>query len=132
MPSNLNLDYYYGNEAEQYGFYPRHQNDSHRPPVQGRVHRGYSGANWNPQWEFWRNRQNVNSYLTTMTLRDWKEVLLPQEVEALESFGYTMERYGDREISRDDVFTAIVDGGEDLYSTAQVKSIIFRVYGIQL
>ena len=67
-----------------------------------------------------------------MTLRDWKDVLLPSEVEALEDFGYTEDRYGDREISRDDVFTAIVDGGEELYSTAQVKGIIFRVYGIQL
>ena len=42
-----------------------------------------------------------------MTLNDWKDVLLPEEVEALESFGYTVERYGSREISRDDVFTAI-------------------------
>lgn len=35
-----------------------------------------------------------------MTLNDWKDVLLLQEVEALEDFGYTVERYGDREISR--------------------------------
>ena len=67
-----------------------------------------------------------------MTLRDWKDVLLPEEVEALESFGYTENRYGNREISRDDVFTAIWDGIDDIYSTAQVKGIIFRVYGIQL
>ena len=67
-----------------------------------------------------------------MTMNDWKDVLLPSEVEALESFGYTVERYGDREISRDDVFTAIVDGTDEIYSTAQVKGIIFRVYGIQL
>lgn len=67
-----------------------------------------------------------------MTLSDWNDVLLPQEVEALESFGYTVERYGDREISRDDVFTAVWDGIDDIYSTAQVKGIIFRVYGIQL
>ena len=67
-----------------------------------------------------------------MTLRDWKDVLLPSEVEALEDFGYTVERYGNREISRDDVFAAVWDGIGDIYSTAQVKGIIFRVYGIQL
>ena len=35
-----------------------------------------------------------------MTLNDWKDVLLLQEVEALEDFGYTMERYGDRELKK--------------------------------
>ena len=44
-----------------------------------------------------------------MTLNDWKGVLLLQEVEALEDFGYTVERYGDREISRDEVFETIVE-----------------------
>ena len=43
-----------------------------------------------------------------MTLNDWKDVLLLQEVEALEDFGYTVERYGDREISRNEVFETIV------------------------
>ena len=36
-----------------------------------------------------------------MTLNDWKDELFPQEVEALEDFGYTVERYGDREISQE-------------------------------
>ena len=44
-----------------------------------------------------------------MTLSDWRGVLLLQEVEALEDFGYTMERYGDQEISRDEVFETIVE-----------------------
>ena len=35
-----------------------------------------------------------------MTLADWKDVLHPAEVEALEDFGYTEEVYGGQEISR--------------------------------
>ena len=33
MPSNLNLDYYYGNEAEQYSFYRIPKAPADRPPV---------------------------------------------------------------------------------------------------
>ena len=44
-----------------------------------------------------------------MTLNDWKGVLLLQEVEALEDFGYTAEQCGNREISRDEVFETIVE-----------------------
>ena len=43
-----------------------------------------------------------------MTLSDWRGVLLLQEVEALEDFGYIMGRYGDQEISRAEVFETIV------------------------
>lgn len=67
-----------------------------------------------------------------MTLSDWKDVLLPQEVEALENYGYTQKVYGDSEISRDDVFEVIVDWNGGLASVYQIKSLIFRVYGIQL
>ena len=67
-----------------------------------------------------------------MTLSDWKDVLLPSEVEALEDFGYTMDRYGDLEISRDDVFEAIVEWNGGLATAYHIKSVIFRVYGIQL
>lgn len=67
-----------------------------------------------------------------MTLNDWKGVLLLQEVEALEDFGYTMERYGDREISRDEVFETIVEWNGGLASAGQIKRVIGRVYGVKL
>ena len=38
MPSNLNLDYYYGTEADQYSFYRIPQDPADRPPVQERFH----------------------------------------------------------------------------------------------
>lgn len=67
-----------------------------------------------------------------MTLNDWKGVLLLQEVEALEDFGYTMERCGDREISRDEVFETIVKWNGGLATAGQIKRIIERVYGVKL
>lgn len=69
---------------------------------------------------------------TTMKLSDWKDVLLLQEVEALEDFGYTVERYGDREISRDEVFETIVEWNGGLASAGHIKQIIGRVYGVKL
>ena len=67
-----------------------------------------------------------------MTLNDWKDVLLLQEMEALEDFGYTVERYGDREISRDEVFETIVEWNGGIATAYQIKSIISRVYGVEL
>ena len=67
-----------------------------------------------------------------MTLSDWKDVLLPSEVEALEDFGYTEKVYGNVEISRGDVFEAIVTWNGGLATAYHIKSVIFRVYGIQL
>lgn len=67
-----------------------------------------------------------------MTITDWKGVLLLQEVEALEDFGYTVERYGDREISRDEVFETIVEWNGGIATAYQIKSIISRVYGVEL
>ena len=67
-----------------------------------------------------------------MTLSDWKNVLLLQEVEALEAFGYTVERYGDREISRDEVFETIVEWNGGISTAYRIKSIISRVYGVEL
>lgn len=67
-----------------------------------------------------------------MTLNDWKGVLLLQEMEALEDFGYTMERYGDREISRDEVFETIVEWNGGISTAYRIKSIISRVYGVEL
>lgn len=67
-----------------------------------------------------------------MTLNDWKGVLLTQEMEALEDFGYTVERYGDREISRDEVFETIVEWNGGIATAYQIKSIISRVYGVEL
>ncbi|MEY8403734.1 hypothetical protein AALA54_10400 [Oscillospiraceae bacterium 44-34] len=67
-----------------------------------------------------------------MTLNDWKDVLLLQEVEALEDFGYTVERYGDREISRNEVFETIVKWNGGISTAYQIKRIISRVYGIEL
>lgn len=67
-----------------------------------------------------------------MTLSEWKGVLLRQEMKALENFGYTVERYGNREISRDEVFEAIVKWNGGLVSTGQIKQVIGRVYGVEL
>lgn len=67
-----------------------------------------------------------------MKLSDWKGVLLRQEVEALEDFGYTVERYGDREISRDEVFETIVEWNGGLASAGHIKRVIGRVYGVKL
>ena len=67
-----------------------------------------------------------------MTLDDWKGVLLRQEVEALEDFGYTVEKYGDREISRDEVFETIVEWNGGISTAYRIKSIISRVYGVEL
>ena len=67
-----------------------------------------------------------------MTLNDWKDVLLLQEMEALEDFGYTVERYGDREISRDEVFETIVEWNGGIATAYRIKSIISRVYGVEL
>lgn len=67
-----------------------------------------------------------------MTITDWKGVLLLQEVEALEDFGYTVERYGDREISRDEVFETIVEWNGGISTAYRIKSIISRVYGVEL
>ena len=67
-----------------------------------------------------------------MTLDDWKGVLLLQEVEALEDFGYTVEKYKDREISRDEVFETIVEWNGGLASAGQIKRVISRVYGVEL
>ena len=67
-----------------------------------------------------------------MTLNDWKDVLLLQEVEALEDFGYTVEQYGDREINRNEVFETIVKWNGGISTAYKIKRIISRVYGIEL
>ena len=67
-----------------------------------------------------------------MTLNDWKGVLLLQEVEALEDFGYTAEQCGNREISRDEVFETIVEWHGGISTAYRIKSIISRVYGVEL
>lgn len=67
-----------------------------------------------------------------MTLNDWKGVLLLQEVEALENFGYTAEQCGNREISRDEVFETIVEWNGGIETAFRIKGIIGRVYGVKL
>ena len=67
-----------------------------------------------------------------MTLNDWKGVLLLQEMEALEDFGYTVERYGDQKISQDEVFETIVHWNGGLASAGHIKRVIGRVYGVKL
>jgi len=68
----------------------------------------------------------------TMKLSKWRTVLLAQEVEALEDFGYTPEKYGDREIDRDTVFEIIVKWNGGLASASEIKDVIRRVYEINL
>ena len=67
-----------------------------------------------------------------MTLDDWKGVLLLQEAEALEDFGYTVEKYKDREISRDEVFETIVEWNGGISTAYRIKSITSRVYSVEL
>jgi len=67
-----------------------------------------------------------------MELSEWKKVLLPQEIEALEYFGCGIEWYGIKEISPDEAFEAIVSWNGGLASTSEIKGVIRRVYGISL
>lgn len=67
-----------------------------------------------------------------MTLREWKEVLHPIEIMALEDFGYNEAVYGEQEISRGTVFEAIVKWHGGIATAYQIKSIISRVYGLEL
>lgn len=67
-----------------------------------------------------------------MTLEDWRGVLLLREMDALEDMGYTVERYGDQDVSRDEIFEAIVDWNGGLATAGQIKRIIERVYGVKL
>ena len=83
-------------------------------------------------FELWEPGADPERGGLTMTLNDWKDVLLRQEVEALEDFGYTVERYGDREISRDEVFETIVEWNGGLASAGHIKRVIGRVYGVKL
>lgn len=67
-----------------------------------------------------------------MTLNDWRHILLLGERQALEDFGYTVEKYGNQEISRDTVFEIIVEWNGGLTSIFQIKGVIRRVYGVEL
>lgn len=64
------------------------------------------------------------------TKREWKEILLPSEYEALkEHIIYIPENCN---LSANEVFDMIVDYQGGIASGYQIKSIISRVYGIEL
>ena len=63
-----------------------------------------------------------------MTRKEWEEILLPIETQALEDY------YGRREklISPNEVFEIIVEWKGGMASAYEIKSCISRVYGVEL
>ena len=64
-----------------------------------------------------------------MKLREWEQELMPQEVEALNDYGYTRP---DQELTPDEVFEIIVEWNGGIATAYHIKSIISRVYGLEL
>ena len=75
--------------------------------------------------------ENVSGAMSAVGELD-PDLLLLQEVEALEDFGYTAEQCGNREISRDEVFETIVEWNGGISTAYRIKIIISRVYGVEL
>ena len=63
-----------------------------------------------------------------MTRKEWEEILLPIDPQALEDY------YGRREelISPNEVFETIVEWNGGMASAYKIKSCISRVYGVEL
>ena len=61
--------------------------------------------------------------------REWIDDLLPEEVNALDDAGYG---YSDANISAGEVLDVIVMYYGGLSSAYRIKSIISRVYGVEL
>ncbi len=64
------------------------------------------------------------------TRREWEEILLPSEYEALEA--HTREINEDYPLTPSEVFDMIVQYKGGIASGYQIRSIISRVYGIEL
>ena len=62
------------------------------------------------------------------TFEQWEEILMPTEMEALEDNYFKPGQ----SLSPDEVFTYIVEWNGGIGSAYQIKSIISRVYGVEL
>lgn len=65
----------------------------------------------------------------TKTVKEWKEKLQPAECEALDDMNYNNQ---EKRLSATEVFDQIVEWEGGLASGYHCRSIISRVYGIEL
>ena len=63
-----------------------------------------------------------------MTRKEWEEHLLKTEIQALEDYYYEENEI----VSPNEAFEAIVQWEGGMSSAYQIKSLISRVYGIEL
>ena len=63
------------------------------------------------------------------TFGEWKEILMPAEIEALNDYGITEET---DKLSPSEVLEIIVEWNGGIATAYQIKSIISRVYGYEL
>lgn len=72
-----------------------------------------------------------NAYINRepKTLARWEELLLPSEFEALTDYGYTSDL---NILTPDEVLDIIIDWKGGIATAYHIKSIISRVYGVEL
>lgn len=68
-------------------------------------------------------------YKKTCKKKEWEEILFPREYEALQGIIYISP---EDEMTSNEVFDAIVDYEGGLASGYEIRSIISRVYGVEL
>lgn len=68
-------------------------------------------------------------YKKTCKKKEWEEILLPREYEALNGVIYIQS---ESELTSNEVFDAIVDHEGGLASGDEIRSIVSRVYGVEL
>lgn len=66
---------------------------------------------------------------TVKTLGEWKEWLFPREIMALEDYGHINP---EEELSANEVIDTIVEWEGGITSGYHLRSIVSRVYGIEL
>lgn len=65
---------------------------------------------------------------TTMTRDEWEEFLLPLEVEALKDYYFQAKE----RISPNEILEAVIQWNGGIATGYQVRSMISRIYGIEL
>lgn len=63
------------------------------------------------------------------TLSQWEEILMPQEIEALQDYGYTNP---EKTLTPGEVLEIIVEWNGGIATAYHIKRIISRVYGVEL
>lgn len=63
-----------------------------------------------------------------LRFEEWKEFLMPAEIEALEDYGHKNRDT----ICANEVFETIVEWNGGIATAYHIKSIISRVYGVEL